>query len=81
MILGRPTIIYVDDYLPFNGSSQNLYFAGQTYDNALWVSFVEKIWAKASGSYENAQGGWSAEAVRFLTGAPTLTFTKGSQNW
>jgi Calpain family cysteine protease len=52
--------VYVDDFLPFKGAtSTSLYFAGKGDDNSLWMAFMEKIWAKSSGSYENIENGWS----------------------
>jgi Calpain family cysteine protease len=51
-ILGRPTPIYVDDFLPFRGAtSTSLSFAGRSDDNSLWMAFMEKVWAKANGNY------------------------------
>lgn len=41
---------------------------------------MEKIWSKASGNYEMVEAGWAHEALRFLTGAPTTSYYKGS-NW
>ena len=79
MVLGRPTDIYVDDYLPFYSwsSPKNfLYFAANGTDGGMWSAFLEKVWAKASGNYEIIEGGWSSESLRFLTGAPTVTYYK-----
>lgn len=51
-ILGLATPIYVDDYLPFRSkTSKYLSFAGTGDDNALWMAFMEKAWAKANGNY------------------------------
>lgn len=73
MILGKPTTIYVDDYLPFRGTSKNLYFASMS-ENGLWMAFLEKLWAKTCGYYEKIESGYASEAVRFLTGAPSKHF-------
>jgi hypothetical protein len=82
MILGNPTPIYVDDYLPFRGTSKtSLYFAGVADDKSLWMAFMEKVWAKASGNYEIIEGGWSSESLRFLLGSPTRSFGRGSGDW
>jgi calpain-15 len=81
MVLGLPTDIYVDDYLPFyTYSPSTLYYTRQAADGGLWPAFMEKIWSKASGNYEMVEGGWAHEALRFLTGAPTTSYYKGS-NW
>jgi hypothetical protein len=36
----------------------------------MWGPIIEKGWAKVKGSYMNADGGISANALRFMTGAP-----------
>lgn len=83
LVLGRPTDIYVDDYLPFYNwtTPKNfLFFAANGTDGGMWSVFLEKVWAKASGNYEIIEGGWSAEVLRFLTGAPTVSYYK-NYNW
>lgn len=81
MVLGKPTDIYIDDYLPFyKNYKTTLYFAGNATDGGLWAPFMEKIWAKASGNYEIIEAGWSSEALRFVTGAPTVSYYK-NYNW
>jgi len=40
----------------------------------LWVSILEKCWAKACGGYDIAVGGLPKEALRTLTGAPSLDY-------
>lgn len=45
----------------------------QTADNgAMWAPMMEKTWAKIKGSYYNSAGGFVANGLRSLTGAPTL---------
>lgn len=80
MVLGVPTDIYVDDYLPFYSNSNSLFYTNKANDGGLWPAFMEKVWGKASGNYEMVEGGWSHEALRFLTGAPTVSYYKG-YNW
>jgi hypothetical protein len=36
---------------------------------------IEKVWAKANGNYDNIVAGTPSEAINFLTGAPSKTFT------
>ena len=55
-VKGKPAVITIDDYLPFEGS--NLYFAMQGSDGSFWAPFIEKAFAKLEGNYENIQGGW-----------------------
>jgi hypothetical protein len=40
----------------------------------MWGPIIEKGWAKVKGSYMNADGGISSNALRFMTGAPSPTF-------
>jgi calpain-15 len=45
-----------------------------TTTNELWVMLLEKAWAKVHGGYMNISAGMSREALRDLTGAPTMLF-------
>ena len=49
-----------------------LYFAQPSYTNALYGIFLEKAWARVNGNYELIEGGWEPEAIRFISGAPSL---------
>jgi len=40
----------------------------------MWVSIVEKCWAKACGGYDWTIGGYTKEALRCLTGAPAQEY-------
>jgi len=78
-ILGIKKTMYIDDYLVFSSStSKTLKFTKQATDGALWGPFVEKAWAKASGNFERSIGGWPSEAMRFLTGAPSQSYSTSS---
>ena len=68
-ILGIDTNVVIDDFLPFNGTRP--FYASPSASGALWVPLLEKAWAKVNGNYEIIEGGWTHEAMRFLTGAPT----------
>ncbi|KAG5496882.1 hypothetical protein GH5_01388 [Leishmania sp. Ghana 2012 LV757] len=65
----------VDSYLPtYNGG---LYFAHSTQDPfELWVSLLEKAYAKMHGSYASIVGGDPLHALQDLTGFPAFSFTK-----
>lgn len=51
-VLGIEKNIVVDDYLPFKKNTTNLMFNYISPQNSLWVSFLEKVWAKVNGFYE-----------------------------
>ena len=71
-IRGIPTLVAVDDLLPFYGNE--LLFAKKANDSALWLPFLEKAFSKVVGNYENTIYGWSSEGITFLTGAPTMDY-------
>ena len=70
---GKPQIVIVDDYLPVDKDSQKLIYA-QTKNNEIWVSLLEKAWAKVNGGYANIIGGTPMEALEFLTGFSSLVY-------
>ena len=51
MVDGRPTEIYVDDYLPCNQSSGLPLFSTSLCEGELWICLLEKAWAKLHKSY------------------------------
>lgn len=59
----------IDDYLPVNRGSNSLAFS-RTEENEMWVTLIEKAYAKAYGGYWNIVGGDPVHALRDLTGAP-----------
>jgi hypothetical protein len=70
----------IDDYLPFynvastSGYYTLPYFAQLSPQKELWAPYLEKLWAKVNGNYEVTEGGWPTEAMRFLTGAPSISY-------
>jgi hypothetical protein len=65
--------VIVDSYLPTYNCS--LYFgrsAGDPYE--LWVSLLEKAYAKVHGSYASIVGGNPLHALQDLTGFPVYSF-------
>ena len=73
-VLGIQTTFTIDDYLAFNSASTSLLFTSIPSTGALWGPLLEKLWAKITGNYELTASGWTTEAVRFLTGAPSYTY-------
>jgi len=51
------------------------YFAQPGWDGSLWGPLLEKAWAKTNGNYENLDAGFPSEGFKFLTNAPTATYT------
>jgi hypothetical protein len=62
--------ILLDDYFPCNPDSRRPAFS-YSKDNTLWMMLLEKAWAKVHLGYLNISCGFTGEALRDLTGAPT----------
>ena len=66
--------VAVDDRFPFDAKKQRWAFSRTKGDSAsraeIWVLLLEKAWAKVFGSYARIEGGFSAVALRGLTGTP-----------
>jgi len=45
----------------------------------MWVSMLEKAWAKLKGSYLNTAGGYLVNTIRTLTGVPVFKHTAQNQ--
>lgn len=55
-IRGVPTVVVVDDYVPFyNGG---LLFNRQPADGSFWGLIIEKAFAKINGNFEYINYGW-----------------------
>jgi len=71
-ILGRETLVAVDDWFPFlKNDAKTPMLAKASPSGGLWGAFLEKVWAKLNGNYRFIEGGWTAEVMRFISGAPT----------
>jgi hypothetical protein len=70
---GKPQIVVVDDYLPVDKDTKKLIYA-QSTKNEIWISLLEKAWAKVNGGYANIIGGTPMEALEFLTGFSSLSY-------
>lgn len=55
-IRGKPTVVTIDDYIPFNNG--NLIFNRKSHDNDFWAIIMEKVFAKINNNYESIQWGW-----------------------
>ena len=65
--------MYVDDYIPCRTKGTTPAFS-EGNDNELWVVLLEKAWAKLHASYVGVVAGFSYEAFRDLTGAPSYFY-------
>lgn len=68
-IRGVPTVITIDDYVPSFRKKPLYSKIGK--DGSVWMPLLEKAFAKAMGNFENIEGGYHAEPLRFLGAAPT----------
>ena len=75
-INGNEQPVIVDDYLPCkrNGSAA---FA-TSRDGELWVSILEKAWAKLHGTYARTEGGLPCFAANHIMGVPSESFNHAS---
>jgi hypothetical protein len=64
--------VIVDDYLPAKKDGILAFSASKKPE--IWVSLVEKAWAKLLGCYKRADGGSASDAANHLTGCPTYLF-------
>lgn len=69
---GRRIGVIVDDYFPCHSYGGLIYSRGRGPE--LWVSLVEKAYAKLHGSYSAIENGLPYEAMMDLTGAPYKNF-------
>ena len=71
-INGIETPVIVDDYIPVYKGTNKPAFA-YSRDGELWVSILEKGWAKLHGTYARTEAGLPCFASSHLTGAPAET--------
>ena len=69
---GKWKLVLLDDYFPYKiGTIKEMCFS-KSVQNEIWVSLVEKAWAKVNGCYARIGcGGYSYEAFDVLTEAFT----------
>ena len=69
-INGERQLILVDDYLPYD-KDNNLFFYSLYAESELWISLIEKAWAKINGGYEQLSSFSESKVFEALTGAYT----------
>lgn len=88
---GEPINVFIDDFLPMaqdpDSDSWAPIFSRTKIDTTskrpdeLWVSFLEKAWAKTHGSYARIEAGNPGECLRDLTGAPYQLISPEEDNF
>ena len=68
-INGTEYPVVVDDYFPVHPNG-HIAFASSK-DDELWVSILEKAWAKLHGTYARTEGGLPSFAASHLVGVPS----------
>lgn len=74
---GKWKLVEIDGYLPVMPNATAPAFS-HSVNGQLWVSLLEKAYAKSYGDYNNIVGGQPFEAIKDLTGGPghQLNFDK-----
>ena len=67
---GIETPVIIDDYLPVYHGTNQLVFARSDNKAELWVSLLEKAWAKLHGSYAAISGGSPDFVISHLMSLP-----------
>ncbi|XP_062574452.1 calpain-A-like [Saccostrea cucullata] len=65
---GRWDDVFIDDYLPVIFGDQIYSAHSETDPNEMWVSLLEKAFARMYGSYPEVSGGTAADSYMALTG-------------
>ena len=72
-INGNETSVIVDDYLPVKANGQPAFATCR--DGELWVSLLEKAWAKLHGTFARIEGGLPCFAASHIMGVPSESFS------
>jgi Calpain family cysteine protease len=71
---GEWQVVTVDDYLPCFPKAEHI-FSHTSDVNELWLTLLEKSYAKLHGGYSQILKGIPFDALMDLTGFPTLSMT------
>jgi len=69
---GQETLVTVDDHLPVNAKGSPAFATSR--DGELWVSLLEKAWAKLHGTYARTEGGLPCFAASHIMGVPSESY-------
>jgi hypothetical protein len=68
-MLGAPITVRIDDYVPtYNSYTVTLF--SKMFNRGVWVSVLEKAFAKLNGNYSALVGGYSEQAINTMLGTP-----------
>ena len=74
-------LVLIDDYFPYTGSYFKKFAFGSSRGNELWLSLLEKAWAKINGCYAKIGcGGTPNEVFDVLTEAYSEYYVVSSNN-
>ena len=68
---GQETPVIVDDHLPVRSGKPAF---ATCRDGEIWVSVLEKAWAKLHGTYARIEGGLPCFAASHIMGVPSESF-------
>lgn len=69
---GIVTPVIIDDWIPVGDENKPAFSNNPTEE--IWVSLLEKAWAKLHRTYARIESGYPAFAVMHLLGTPALTY-------
>lgn len=72
MINGKRTAVAMDDWLPTDPATGDLFFA-KPKDESYWPALLEKAWAKIFADYKTIEGGLQREVFKAITQAPVVS--------
>ena len=72
-INGNEQPVIVDDFLPVKKNGSCAFATSK--DGELWVSILEKAWAKLHGTYARTEGGLPCFAANHIMGVPSESFS------
>lgn len=73
VINGNEQPIIVDDFLPVKPNGSPAFATCR--DGEIWVSILEKAWAKLHGTYARTEGGLPCFAASHIMGVPSESFS------